>query len=182
MKLITKKTDFLSPEEIRQENLLKYGEAEPWSCPRMQEYENKLHYFREAVVAKALGLDFNKVRLNGNADFYKRYFDRIPILPEKELKQLTEKRSDPKRYITSHIWGYEQSNVEIAEWIESFNGLQVFINDNQIFFSRPTTHPCYDFPQVKECSCISYDLNPRTYEECYKYFSEHDDPHNGYTR
>ncbi|MCL2797631.1 MAG: hypothetical protein FWD58_06220 [Firmicutes bacterium] len=184
MKLFTRRSELLTKEEIDAENLAAYGTVNPYpNNAEMQEYIDRLDYFREAVIAKALGMDFKEVRLNGNGGLYKRYYDRIPMVSAQELLKLTEQRkNNPNRWIVSHIWGYEQTNVEIAEWVGSFNGLQVFINDHQIFLSRPVKKSYYEYPQVRQSSCQTYDLNPKSYGECYSFFAAHDDPHNGYYR
>lgn len=187
MKYPKRVSEILTQDEIRAENIVRYGSADPWANNKtMQDHIDQLTFVREAIIAKALGIDFDEVCFNGDNAFYKKHIDRFPDMPKVDYEKLVEKRNDPQRYLNSYMWGYDQTNVEIAEWIGSFNGLQVFIRMvgkfHTIFFARPKNKDHYDYPVVKENSSIKYPLNPKTYEEARAHYEKHDDNFNGYYR
>ena len=76
------------------ENALKY------------DFFGKLGYIREIIIHKSLGftLDDDRINTNGDNIYYKAIWDKLPTIENLELTNQTY----------SAVWGYDQTNVDIA--------------------------------------------------------------------
>jgi len=70
------------------------------------DFFGKLGYIREVIIHKSLGftLDDERVNTNGDNIYYQAVWDKLPIIEGLELTNQTY----------SAVWGYDQTNVDIA--------------------------------------------------------------------
>lgn len=113
---------------------------------RQKDYYNDLSYIREAIIWKSLGKDKHDFYCNGDNSRYTAIWDKLPIIEGLDFTN--------KAYTA--IWGYDQTNVDIAYLLnKKFNGLYVLVYNKTVVFTR---------------------LKDNTFNDGVRYFTQDDNP------
>ncbi len=88
----------------------------------------KLNYIRECIIHKSLGYNLdNRFSSNGDSIYYKAIWDKLPIIEDLKMTEQSY----------SAVWGYDQTNVDIAYKLnKKVWGLDVFVDNGKYYLVR----------------------------------------------